>query len=97
MGVFLPINVVHCVEEYTGASPRVDNNTIHCNMPTLLIGVVVVDVPPPCYESMIAFLNEEHLPNKMCKIRVILELDIKLCTGLLPKRAPSSHYRGRNR
>ena len=86
--------MAYCIEEYTGASPRVDNNTIQCNMPTLLIGVVVVDVPSPCCESMIAFPDEEHLPNKICKIQAILELDIELCTGFLPKRVLGSHNRG---
>ena len=43
--------------------------------------MVVVDVPSPCCESIISFPHEERLPRKMCKIRVILELDIELCIG----------------
>ena len=52
----------------TGVSPRVNNNAIHRNMPTLVIGVVVIDVPPPCGETMIAFPDEERLPGEMCKM-----------------------------
>lgn len=47
-GKCLPINVAHGIEEDTRAFPGVDHNTIHRDMPTLLIGMVVVDVPPPC-------------------------------------------------
>jgi hypothetical protein len=46
-------------------------------MPTLVIGVVVIDVPPPSGEPMIAFPNEKHLPGEMCKIRILLELVVK--------------------
>jgi hypothetical protein len=84
----LPINVAHCVEEDTGASHGVDQNTIHRDMPTIFVDVVVVDVPPPCCESMISFPHEEHLPIEMCKIRILLQLHIELHGGLLPKRAP---------
>jgi hypothetical protein len=65
-------------------------------MPTFFIGVDVVDMPPLCCESMIAFAHEEHFPSEMYKIWVILELDIELYTGLLPKRAPGSHNCGGN-
>ena len=87
----LPIHVTHCIEEDTGASPRVDHNTIHPDMPTLCVGVVVVDVPPPCCESMISSPHEEHLPTEMCKIRILLQFDIKLRGGFLPERAPWGH------
>jgi hypothetical protein len=53
-------------------------------MPTLVIGVVVIDVPPPSGEAMIAFPNEKHLPGEMCKIRILFELGVKFCGGLLP-------------
>jgi hypothetical protein len=53
-------------------------------MPTLVIGVVIINVPPPSGETMIAFPNEEHLPSEMCKIRILLELGVKICGGLLP-------------
>ena len=92
--VSLPINVVHCVKEDTGASPGIDHNTIHRDMPTLVVGVVVVDVPPPCCETMISFPHEKHLPTEMCKIRILLHLDIELCRGFLPERAPWG-YNGR--
>ena len=84
----LPMNVAHCVGKDTGASPRVDHSTIHRDIPTLLIGVVVVDVPPPCCELMISFPHEEHLPTEMCKIQILLQLDIELRGGLLLERAP---------
>jgi hypothetical protein len=60
-------------------------------MPILFIGVVVIDVPPPSSETMIAFPDEEHLPGKMCKIRILLELGVKLCGRLLPQWAPRGH------
>jgi hypothetical protein len=80
----LLINVAHSIEEYTGVSSRVNNYAIHRDMPTLVIGVVVIDVPPPSGEPMIAFPNEKHLPGEMCKIRILLELGVKFCGGLLP-------------
>jgi hypothetical protein len=89
--VSLPINVTHDIEEYTGVSSRVNNYTIHRDMPTFFIGVVVIDVLPPSGETMIAFPNEEHLPGEMCKIRILLELGVKFCGGLLPERAPRGH------
>ena len=89
--ICLPINVTHCIEEDTDASLGVDHNTIHRDMPTLVVCVVVVDVPPPCCESMISFPHEEHLPTEMCKIRILLQLDIELRGGLLPERAPRGH------
>jgi hypothetical protein len=66
---------------------RVNNNAIHRKIPTLVIGVVVIDVPPPCGETMIAFPYKEYLPGEMCKIRILLELGVKFCGGLLPERA----------
>ena len=87
----LSINVAHSIEEYTGVSSGVNNYAIHRDMPTLLIGVVVIDVPPPSGEPMIAFPNEKHLPSEMCKIRILLELGVKICGGLLPERAPRGH------
>ena len=85
-GVCLPINVAHCIEEYTGASPKVDNNTIHSNMPTLIIGVVVVDVPLPCCKSMIAFPNKGHIPNEMCKIWSSLSLTLNFALASCQRR-----------
>jgi hypothetical protein len=73
----LPINVAHSIEEYTGVSSRVNNYAIHRDMPTLVIGVVVIDVPPPSGEPMIAFPNEKYIPGEMCKIRILLELGVK--------------------
>ena len=81
----LTINVAHSIEEYTGVASRVNNYAIHRDMPTPFIGVVVIDVPPPSGETMIAFPNEEHLPSEMCKIRIHLELGVKFCGGLLPE------------
>src|ERR1700737_1193691 len=78
----------------TGVSPRVNNNAIHRNMPTLVIGVVVIDVPPLCGETMIAFPDGEHLPSEMCKIRILHELGVKFCGGLLPERAPRAIMEG---
>jgi hypothetical protein len=52
-------------------------------MPTFLIGVVVIDVPSPCGETMIAFPDKKHLPSEMCKIRILLQFDIEFCGGLL--------------
>ena len=63
----LPIEVAHCIEEYTDASPRVDNNTIHRNMPILFIGVVVIDVPLPCGDTVIAPSVKEHFSGEMNK------------------------------
>jgi hypothetical protein len=89
--VSLPINVAHGIEEYTGVSSRVNNNAIHRDMPTLFIGVVVIDVPPPSGETMIAFPDKEHFPGEMCEIRILLDLGVKFCGGLLPKRALGGH------
>jgi hypothetical protein len=74
----LPINIAHVIEEYTGVTSRVNNNAIHREMPILVIGVVVIDVPPPSGEMMIAFSYKEHLSGEMCKIRILLELGVKL-------------------
>jgi hypothetical protein len=60
-------------------------------MPTLFIGVVVIDVPPPSGETMIAFPDKEHFSGEMCKIRILLDLGVKFCGGLLPERAPGGH------
>jgi hypothetical protein len=90
--VILPINVAHGIEEYTGVTSRVNNNTIHRRMSTLVIGAVVIDVPPPSGETMIAFPYKEHLLGEMCKIRILLEFGVKFYGGLLPERAP----RGQN-
>jgi hypothetical protein len=87
----LPIDIAHGIEEYTGVSSRVNNYAIHRYMPTLFIGVMVVDVPPPSGKTVIAFPDEKHLPGKMCKIRIVLELGVKFCGGLLPERAPRGH------
>jgi hypothetical protein len=89
--VSLPINVAHGIEEYTGVSSRVNNNAIHRDMPTLVIGVVVIDVFLPSGETMIAFPDEEHILSEMCKIWILLELGIKFCGGLLPERASRGH------
>jgi hypothetical protein len=89
--VSLPINVAHGIEEYTGVSSMVNNNAIYRDMPTLVIGVVVIDVSPPSGETMILFPDEEHIPDKMCKIRILLELGVKFCGGLLPERASRGH------
>jgi hypothetical protein len=94
--VSLPINVAHGIEEYTGITSSVNNNAIHPEMPILIIGVVVIDVPPPSSETMIAFPYKEHLPGEMCKIRILFELGVKFCRGLLPERAPRGHNARRN-
>jgi hypothetical protein len=80
--VSLPINVAHGIEEYTGVSSKVNNNAIHRDMPTLVIGVVIIDVSPPSGETMIAFPDEEHIPDEMCKIRILLEFGVKFCRSL---------------
>jgi hypothetical protein len=95
--ICLPINIAHCVEEDASASSWVDHDTIHRDMPTLLVGVVVVDVPPPCCESMISNPHKEHLPTEMCKIRILLQLDIEFDEGFLPERAPRGHNGRGNR
>jgi hypothetical protein len=71
----LPINVSQCIEEYTGVSSRINNYAIHRDMPTFFIGVVVINVPPPSGETMIAFLNEEHLPAKCARSGSSLSLE----------------------
>ena len=60
-------------------------------MPTLVVGVVVVDVPPPCCKSMISFPHEEYLPTEMCKIRILIQLNIELHGVLLSERALWGH------
>jgi hypothetical protein len=60
-------------------------------MPTLLIGVVIIDVPPSCNEAMIVFPDKEHLPGEMCKIRILLRLDVEFCGGLLQEKDPRGH------
>jgi hypothetical protein len=60
-------------------------------MPTFLIGVVIIDVPPSCGETMIAFPDKEQFPGEMCKIRILLQLDVEFCGGLLPEWAPRGH------
>jgi hypothetical protein len=89
--VSLPINVAHGIEEFTGVSSRVNNNAINRDMPTFVIGVVIIDVSLPSGETMIAFPYEKHIPGEMCKIRILLELGINFCGGLLPERAPRGH------
>ena len=89
--VSLPIDVAHCIEEYIGAFLRVDKNTIHQNMPTIFIVVVVIDVPPPCDEAVIVLPDKEHFSGEIGKVRIIHKFHIEFGTGLLPKRAPWSH------
>jgi len=47
--------------------------------------MVFVNVPPPSQQSMITLSYEKHLANKVSKVKIILELKIKLIIGLLPK------------
>ena len=53
--------------------------------------MVIIDVSPSCGETMIVFLDKEHLSGEMCKIRILLQLDVEFCEGLLPERAPRGH------
>jgi hypothetical protein len=65
-------------------------------MPTLIVGVVVVDVPPPCCESLISFPHVEHLLTVICKIGILLQLDVEFCGGLLLERSPRGHNGKKN-
>jgi hypothetical protein len=61
--VSLNIGVKNIISEYNQGHIIRELRTRDRDMPTLVIGVVVIDVLPPSGKTMIAFPNEEHLQN----------------------------------
>ena len=80
----LPVNIIHGIKEDDDAVSRVHNNAVHGYMPIYVHEMVFLNLPQPSCQSMIALPHEKHLANKLSKVGIILEHEIKLNIGLLP-------------
>jgi hypothetical protein len=69
----VPVDIIHHIKEDGGAVSGVHNNAIDGNVPIFVHGMVLVNVPKPSRQSMIALPHKEHLANKVREVRVILE------------------------
>jgi hypothetical protein len=79
-----PIDVIHSIKEKGGAISWIHHNAISGYMPIFVQRVVIVDMPKPGCQPMVALPHIEHFVNKDSKVGVSLENGIKLCIGLLP-------------
>ena len=65
---YIPIDIVHGIQEDVGLVPMVKDDAMNRHVPNLVIVVEVVDVTPPCREAMVALLHIKHLASKYGKV-----------------------------
>ena len=59
--VYLPVDVVHGVEEIRTLSTCIENNGVNRNVSIRIIEMVLVDVTHPNCHAVIAFLDVKYL------------------------------------
>ena len=80
--IYLPVDVVHDVEEHWALPTCVENNAVNGNVPFSIIRMVLVDVTHPSRHAVIAFVDVKIFVPKLMEImirgQVILELIISI-------------------
>ena len=56
---------------------RVKDNAVNQHVPNLIISMEVVDVMPPCHESMVALPQVKHLASEYGKVGIFGVLGLK--------------------
>ena len=62
-----PINVIHGIQENCDCIPRIHDNAVNRDMPIFVERMMIIDVSPPCGQTMVPFPHIEHLANKLSK------------------------------
>ena len=82
--LYLPVDVVHGVEEHWAFSTCVENNVVNENVSFMILGIVLVDKTHPSRNAVIAFVDVKIFVLKLMEIMIRQQVLFKLIISGFP-------------